>query len=94
MNWDAQDIHTLARLWGAGQSARQIGNCLGYSRASILGKVHRLNLKRGDIPPPAKPVVIVPVPQPVARPVPRRPQQLSKTELRAMLAEAVRNTSG
>jgi len=93
MNWDAQDIHTLVRLWGAGQSARQIGDCLGYSRASVLGKIHRLGLKQGQ--PVAIPAAIVsPVPQPMGRPVPRKPppQQLSKSELRAMLAQAVRNT--
>jgi hypothetical protein len=92
MNWTDQNVALLAKLWAEGLFTRQIAARLGYSNGAICGKITRLKLKRGDIPSSAKPVVIAPPPQPAATPAPRKRLDLSKAELRAMLAAAVRNT--
>jgi GcrA cell cycle regulator len=107
MNWDAEDVALLKRLWAVGQSAAQIARRLGYSRNAVCAKLIRLDLKRGHKPPTAKPKIrAMPQRRPVlsaacARPVAkmvsrkkvtRRPKELSKRQLYAILAEAVRNT--
>ena len=107
MSWDAKDVALLKKLWTVGQSAEQIARRLGYSRNAVCAKLTRLGLKRGHKPPTAKPR-IRPVPKrgpallaactrPVAKkvsrkPVGRQPEEFSKRQLYAMLAEAVRNT--
>ena len=107
MGWDAEDVALLKKLWAAGRSAGQIARRLGYSRNAICAKLTRLDLKRGHKPPTAKPK-IRPVPKrrpallaacsrPAARLVSRktvmlRPEEYTKRQLYAMLAEAVRNT--
>src|SRR5260370_40035719 len=107
MSWDAEDVALLKKLWAVGQSAAQIARRLGYSRDAVCAKLTRLDLKRGHKPPTAKPK-IRPVPKrrpalvaacsrPAAKMVSRRtatrqPQEFTKRQLYAMLAEAVRNT--
>ena len=107
MGWDAEDIALLKKLWAAGRSAAQIARRLGFSRNAICAKLTRLDLKRGHRPPTAKPK-IRPVPKrrpallaacsrPVAKMVSRKTvmvqrKELTKRQLYAMLAEAVRNT--
>ncbi|OAF14964.1 GcrA cell cycle regulator [Bradyrhizobium centrolobii] len=108
MGWDAKDIALLKRLWTAGQSAAQIARRLGCSRNAVCGMLTRLGLKRGHKPPTAKPKIRpAPKPRPAslaacARPVAKKvsrnsaerqqPKELSKRQLYAILAEAVRNT--
>jgi GcrA cell cycle regulator len=107
MSWDAKEVALLKKLWGVGQSAAQIARRLGYSRNAVCAKLIRLELKRHHKPPTAKPK-IRPVPKrrpallaacgrPAAKIVSRKkvirqPKELSKRQLYAILAEAVRNT--
>ena len=107
MGWDAEDVALLKKLWAAGRSAAQIARRLGYSRNAVCAKLTRLDLRRRHKPPTAKPN-IRPVPKrrpallaacsrPVAKIVSRKtamlqPKELTKRQLYAMLAEAVRNT--
>jgi GcrA cell cycle regulator len=109
MDWDAEDVERLKRLWAAGRSAAEIAPRLGYSRNAVCAKLKRMGLNRGRRPPTAKPkIVSVPKRKPAllaacARPVDRvvstrkpavkQPQQLTKSQLYAMLVAAVRNTS-
>jgi GcrA cell cycle regulator len=107
MSWDTKDVALLKELWSQGQSAAQIARRLGYSRNAVCGQLTRLGLKRGHKPPTAKPKIrSVPKQEPAllaacartaARKVSRKttgkePRELSKRQLYAMLAEAVRNT--
>ena len=108
MNWAAEDLALLKRLWASGQSAAQIAVRLGHSRSAVSAKLTRLGLKRGRRPPTAKPKIISapkrsraslaacarPVQKVVSsrKPVVRHPKTFSKRPLYAMLAEAVRNT--
>jgi GcrA cell cycle regulator len=108
MSLTAKDVALLKELWSEGQSAAQIARRLGCSRNAVCGKLTRLDLKRGRKPPTSKPK-IRPMPKranassaacarPVAKKVSgqtvgRKPKELSKRQLYAMLAEAVRNTS-
>jgi GcrA cell cycle regulator len=107
MNWDAKDIALLKKLWAVGESAAQIARRLGCSRNAVCGRLTRLGLKRGHKPPTAKPK-IRPVPKrrpaslaacmrPAEKRVSRKkaerqPEEFSKRQLYAMLADAVRNT--
>jgi len=107
MGWDAEDVALLKRLWASGQSAAQIARRLRYSRNAVCAKLSRLGLKRGHKPPTAKPNIRPvrkrrpallaacsrPAEKIVSRkPATRQPEELSKRQLYAMLAEAVRNT--
>lgn len=107
MSWDAEDVKLLEKLWSVGRSAAQIARRIGYSRNAVCAKLTRLGLKRGHMPPTAKPK-IRPVPKrrppslaacarPVAKIVSRKtgvrkPKEFTKRQLYAMLTEAVRNT--
>ena len=109
MNWAAEDLALLKRLWASGQSAAQIAVRLGHSRDAVSAKLKRLGLKRGRRPPTAKPRILsepkrsraslAACARPVAKVVSlqkrvvRRPKEFSKRQLYTMLAEAVRNTS-
>ncbi len=44
MTWTDERIDQLTELWGAGQSASQIGKALGLSKNAVIGKAHRLKL--------------------------------------------------
>lgn len=107
MRWDAKDVAVLEKLWAAGQSAAEIARRLRCSRNAVCGKLTRLGLKRGHKPPTAKPKIRQPPKQgpallaACARPVTKKvskaperqqPKEISKRQLYAMLAEAVRNT--
>ena len=108
MSWDTKDVALLKKLWSVGQSAAQIARRLGYSRNSVCAKLTRLGLKRGHKPPTAKPKIRpVPKRKPALlaacarpvdkvvstrKPVARQPEEFTKRQLYAMLAEAVRNT--
>ena len=108
MGWDEEDVALLKKLWASGHSAGQIATRLGHSRNAVCAKLKRMGLKRGHKPPTAKPkIVSVPkrksalsaaCARPVDRvvstrkPVARQPEEFTKRELYAMLAEAVRNT--
>jgi GcrA cell cycle regulator len=108
MSWDAKDLALLKELWTAGHSAGQIANRLGYTRNAVSAKLKRMGHKRGHKPPTANPrIVAVPTrrltaaaacARPVERvmstrkPVATQTRELTKRELYAMLANAVRNT--
>jgi GcrA cell cycle regulator len=108
MSWDAEDLVLLKKLWSTGQSAAQIATQLGHSRNAVCAKLRRMGLMRGHKPPTAKPrIVSVPRRRPVLlpacarpvhkvvftrKPVARHSKELTKHQLYAMLAEAVRNT--
>jgi len=108
MGWDTEDVAQLKKLWAVGQSAAQIARRLGCSRNAVCAKLTRLSLKRGHKPPTAKPK-IRPVPKrkpallaacvrPVAKKVSRKtvgrqPKEFTKSQLKAMLAEAAANTA-
>ena len=108
MSWDAKDVALLKELWAEGYSAGQIASRFGYSRNAVSAKLKRMGNKRGHKPPTANPrIVAVPTRRPAlaaacARPVDRvmstpkpvaKPtRELTKRELYAMLANAVRNT--
>ncbi|MEO6781454.1 MAG: GcrA family cell cycle regulator [Bradyrhizobium sp.] len=55
MSWDAKDVALLKKLWAVGQSAAQIARRLGCSRNAVCGRLTRLGLKRGHMPPTANP---------------------------------------
>ena len=108
MSWDAQDVALLKELWAAGYSAGQIASRLGHSRNAVSAKLKRLGHKRGHKPPTANPrIVAVPTRKPALaaactrpvdrvvstrKPVAKPTRELTKRELYAMLASAVRNT--
>src|SRR6202790_2023513 len=108
MSWDAKDVALLKKLWAVGQSAAQIARRLGGSRNAVCGRLTRLGLKRDHKPPTAKPK-IRPAPKrrpallaacarPVAKKVSRKtvgrqPKEFTKSQLKAMLAEAAANTA-
>ena len=107
--WDAASVALLKKLWASGHSAAQIATRLGHSRNAVCAKLLRMGLKRGHKPPTAKPkIVSVPKRKPAllaacARPVDRivstrkpavrQPQEFTKSQLKAILAEAVANTA-
>jgi GcrA cell cycle regulator len=107
MGWDAEDVALLKKLWAIGQSAAQIARRLRCSRNAVCAKLTRLGLKRGHKPPTAKPK-IRPVPKPALlaacarpgdrkvstrKPGVRQPEEFTKSQLKAMLAEAAANTA-
>src|SRR3984893_17146535 len=108
MSWDTKDVALLRKLWAVGQSAAQIARRLGYSRNSVCAKLTRLGLKRDHKPPTANPKIVSvpkrraallaacarPADKVVSarKPVAKRRQEVTKRQLYAMLAEAVRNT--
>jgi GcrA cell cycle regulator len=107
MSWDDRDVALLKELWSLGHSATQIARRLGCSRNAVCGRLTRLGLKRGHKPSTAKPKIrsvpkrapalsaacAHPVGKKVSKPLEKlQPKELSKRQLYAMLAEAVRNT--
>jgi len=109
MSWDAKDVARLKKFWASGHSAAQIAVRLGHSRNAVCAKLLRMGLKRGHKPPTAKPKIVwVPKrkPAPLAacahpvhkvvstrKPVVGQPKKLTKSQLKAMLAEAAANTA-
>jgi GcrA cell cycle regulator len=108
MSWDAKEIAALEELWANGQSAGQIATRLGQSRNAVCAKLKRMGLKRGHKPPTASPMIVsIPKAKPMQsaacarpvdsvvsrkKPVVRQQNELTKNQLYAMLAQAVRNT--
>jgi GcrA cell cycle regulator len=107
--WDAANVAVLKKLWVCGHSAGQIASRLGHSRNAVCAKLLRMGLKRGHKPPTAKPkIVSVPNRKPALlaacacpvhkvvstrKPVAREPKEFTKSQLNAMLAEAIANTA-
>jgi GcrA cell cycle regulator len=106
--WDAASVALLKKLWVSGHSAGQIASRLGRSRNAVCAKLLRVGLKRGHKPPTAKPkIVSVPKRKPAllavcARPAHKvvsarkaevRQKEFTKSQLNAMLAEAIANTA-
>jgi hypothetical protein len=50
MTWDNETIQTLRTLWDQGHSTAEIGRRMGFSKNSIVGKAHRLNLSERESP--------------------------------------------
>jgi GcrA cell cycle regulator len=107
MSWNDRELALLKELWSSGHSAMHIARRLGCSRNAVCGLLTRLDLKRGYKASTAKPQIrSVPKRRPplsaayaravgkkVSKPLEKRqPKELSKRQLYAMLAEAVRNT--
>jgi GcrA cell cycle regulator len=44
MDWSAERISDLTRLWREGLTAAEIGRRLGVSKSAVVGKAHRLRL--------------------------------------------------
>jgi GcrA cell cycle regulator len=106
--WDAASVALLKKLWASGHSAGQIARRLGHSRNAVCAKLLRMGLKRGHRPPTAKPKIVSepkriallaacarPVQKVVSarKPVVRPPKEFTKSQLNAMLAEAIANTA-
>ena len=107
--WDAASVALLKKLWASGHSAGQIASRLGHSRNAVCAKLLRMGLKRGHGPPTAKPkIVSVPKRKPALlaacarpvhkvvfarKPVVRPPKEFTKSQLKAMLTEAIANTA-
>lgn len=76
MDWTAEQISQLTRLWHEGLSTAEIGKRLGISKNAVVGKAHRLRLAAR--PSPIKRVgsrqsqasrpAVQPRPQPAAAP--------------------------
>ena len=45
-DWPAEMVEELKRRWEAGETASQIAKALGVTRNAVIGKQHRLGLKR------------------------------------------------
>ena len=107
--WDAASVALLKKLWASGHYAAQIATRLGHSRNAVCAKLLRMGLKRGHKPPTAKPkIVSVPKRKPALlaacarpldrvvstrKPAVRQPEEFTKSQLKAMLAEAAPNTA-
>jgi len=107
--WDAASVALLKKLWASGHSAGQIASRLGHSRNAVCAKLLRMGLKRGHRPPTAKPkIVSMPKRKPALlaacarpvhkvvsarKPVVRPPKEFTKSQLNAMLTEAIANTA-
>src|ERR1700722_1679385 len=107
--WDAASVALLKKLWGRGHRGGPIASRLGHSCNAVCAKLLRMGLKRGHKPPTAKPkIVSVPKRKPALlaacsrpvhkvvsarKPVVRPPKEFTKSQLNAMLAEAIANTA-
>ena len=50
MVWSEDKIKKLKKMWQAEKPTAEIAKALGMSKNSIIGKVHRLNLKTRPSP--------------------------------------------
>ena len=46
--WTPETDALLAKLWNDGYSCSQIGNRLGLTRNSVMGRIHRLGISRSS----------------------------------------------
>lgn len=106
--WTTQRVQQLTTLWASGLSGSAIASEMGgLTRNAVIGKANRLQLptrtKKGHRPPRVRHPRTDRPPRP-RRPIhpdPRTPRcyraprrdDLTKNQLRAMLADAVRNTA-
>ena len=44
--WTDERLHLLKAMWSDGNSAKVIADELGFTRNSVIGKIHRLGLPR------------------------------------------------
>jgi GcrA cell cycle regulator len=73
MEWTAERIALLTRLWREGLSAAQVARQLdGVSRSAVIGKVHRLGIAGRDLPTPPRALGGKPRRAPRAASVPSR----------------------
>lgn len=77
--WKTEDVEFTVDMWKRGWSAKKIGEKIGKSRNSVLGKLHRMGLTRFDgrlrVVPTVRSFSNVVVEKPPAKPRtrPRRP---------------------
>lgn len=101
MSWTEERVTTLKKLWLEGFSASQVARQLGgVTRASVIGKVHRLGIStRGTASKPARrPIAKAEKPAKADKPVIAAPSIPSAAQLgptgqklhRAMVAEALK----
>jgi hypothetical protein len=102
--WNTANVELLKKLWASGMSAQQIAVEMSVTRSTICAKLSREKLKRRRAS-TAKPAIVKVPQRQVLAPPPQRQQlihgrpvlprvaEYSKPELRAQLAEAVRNTA-
>ena len=55
MIWTLENTALAVRLWTEGKSASEIGKTLGITRNAVIGKIHRMGVKRNLPAAPAKP---------------------------------------
>lgn len=84
--WTPERNDVLRTLWLGGNSASSIGKMLGISRSAVIGKVHRLGIKRHEDTPKERPVRSEKRRRPVVVPISREPQPASAIKV---LTEAV-----
>ena len=85
MSWTLKMVVTLARMWGEGASAAEIGREIGMTRNAVLGKAHRLQMplhktrtqaRVGRRRKRIRPVAVVGSPKPKPIETPARPCKL------------------
>ena len=56
-DWSGADVKTVKSMWQRGATATEIAAALGpgVTRGAVLGKIHRLGLKRAEDAPKARP---------------------------------------
>lgn len=47
--WTQERSDLLIRLWQAGVSARQVALQIGVTKSAVMGRLHRLGVKRGEL---------------------------------------------
>lgn len=67
--WTPERITRLKELWLEGLPARRIGNLMGCSKNTIIGKARRLGLPRRESPIKRKPGAPLPKPKRRAKPL-------------------------
>ena len=105
--WTTNRVNQLQDLW-LRNSASEIAVVMGITRNSVLGKAHRLGLDSKQLlnavnkprTQLSQPRIVTSVSRITNTPIAtlrlslRRKPEPTKNELRAMLADAVRNTAG
>jgi GcrA cell cycle regulator len=105
--WTKQQIARLTALWATGLSASQVAAEIGSTRGAVLGKLYRIGAPERTVKRRRKPYTPRKPREPrlrdtTVRPPPRyvynghrKPKcvEQTKSQLYAMLADAVRNTA-
>ena len=74
--WTSERIQSLIALWNEGLTTSEIGRRLGITKNAVVGKVHRLGLKKRASPIRSRGITTQRAPQP-ARSETRAPQPAS-----------------